>query len=208
MATHARSLGVNIETNSRITALPESGPVIVATSLPAAQNLLGDDSLQWESGRAALLDVGLQCRRGEPFAVFDLDEGGFVERFTSQDPTLAPSRHSLVQGEIPLRVDETKQAGLARLEALMDLAFPQWRDRLTWRREHTAQHRTGALDLPGTTWRDRPAIARGNHIYLAGDMVAAPGLLAEVSINSALLASDLAVGTPRGHHTAHNPQRP
>ncbi len=64
-----------------------------------------------------------------------------------------------------------------------------------WRREHTAQHHTGALDLPGTSWRNHPAVARGNHIYLAADMAAAPGLVAEVSINSALLASDLAVGT-------------
>ena len=41
--------------------------------------------------------------------------------------------------------------------------------------------RTGALDLPGTTWRDRPAVDRGEGVYLAGDCVAAPGLLSEVA---------------------------
>ena len=41
--------------------------------------------------------------------------------------------------------------------------------------------RTGPLDHPGKTWRDRPAVDRGDGVFLAGDMVAAPGLLSEVS---------------------------
>jgi hypothetical protein len=90
-----------------------------------------------------------------------------------------------------LRKGESKTTGLNRLESLYDLAFPEWRDRVTWRREQSANFRTGALDLPGQTWRDRPSVARGDGRYLIGDMVAAPGLLAEVSINSALAASDL-----------------
>ena len=44
------------------------------------------------------------------------------------------------------------------------------------------------MDLPGTSWRDRPAIDRGDDVYLVGDMVAAPGLLAEVSHTAALTA--------------------
>lgn len=189
MERHARSREVQIHTNSRITALPECGKLIVATSLEAARTLLDDDSLQWESGRAALLDVGVRHDRRDPFAVFDFDEGAMIERFSSQDPSLAPRGHELIQGEIPLRQGEAKAAGLNRLESLYDLAFPGWRDRVTWRREQSANYRTGALDLPGQTWRDRPAIARGDDRYLVGDMVAAPGLLAEVSINSALTAS-------------------
>ena len=53
--------------------------------------------------------------------------------------------------------------------------------------------RSGALDLPGTTWRDRPAVARGDDVFLAGDMVAAPGLLSEVTFNSATEAASLAL---------------
>ncbi|MGC1851745.1 MAG: hypothetical protein WA687_04820, partial [Solirubrobacterales bacterium] len=53
--------------------------------------------------------------------------------------------------------------------------------------------RTGPLDRPGTSWRDRPAIDRGDGVYLAGDMVAAPGLLSEVSWASAVEAAELAV---------------
>lgn len=41
--------------------------------------------------------------------------------------------------------------------------------------------RSGALDLPGATWRDRPAVDRGDGVYLVGDCVAAPGLLSEVA---------------------------
>lgn len=203
MATHARSLGICIETNSRITALPTTGPVIVATSLPAARNLLNDNTLTWESGRAALLDIGVRRRRNDPAAVFDLDDGGFCRNHTSQDPSLAPQGHSLIQGQIPLQEGESKDSALHRLEAVFDLAFAGWRDRVTWRREQSAQHRTGALDLPGTTWRDRPAIRRGDDCYLIGDMVAAPGLLAEVSINSALIASTLTTEPTRWRTDRH-----
>ena len=52
--------------------------------------------------------------------------------------------------------------------------------------------RSGALDSPGTTWRDRPAIARGDGVYLCGDQVAAPGCLSEVSFASAIEAGTLA----------------
>ena len=63
--------------------------------------------------------------------------------------------------------------------------------------------RTGALDLPGTTWRDRPAVARGDGVFVAGDWTAAPGLLSEVAFTSAVEASRMAL--PRsaqegGHH--------
>jgi hypothetical protein len=165
MERYARTKGVQIRTSSRVTELPDTGKVIVATSLEAARSLFDDDSLRWESGRAALLDIGLKHDRRDPFAVFDFDEGGMIERFSSQDPTLAPRGHQLIQGQIPLRKGESKTTGLNRLESLYDLAFPEW--------------------------RDRPSVARGDGRYLIGDMVAAPGLLAEVSINSALAASDL-----------------
>jgi hypothetical protein len=57
--------------------------------------------------------------------------------------------------------------------------------------------RSGALDLPGTTWRDRPAIDRGDGSFLCGDQVAAPGCLAEVSFASAIEAGRLALAHAR-----------
>jgi RNA polymerase sigma factor (sigma-70 family) len=60
-----------------------------------------------------------------------------------------------------------------------------------------ADGRTGALDLPGTSWRDRPAVHRGDGVWLAGDQVAVPGLLSEVSVNSALAAARAALAATR-----------
>ncbi|WP_405955954.1 NAD(P)-binding protein [Streptomyces phaeochromogenes] len=196
MAARAWNLGVRVETLARVSELPtEHGPVIVATSLDAARTLLKDSSLTWTSGRTALIDLAIRTRRGDAFAVSDLDAPGWIERFTAQDRTLAPAGEQLLQGQIPIAPHESRADGIARAEELLDLAFPAWRDRVTYRREALANGRTGAVDLPGTSWRDRPRIDRGNDVYLAGDQVAAPGVLSEVSFNSALEAVSLALGT-------------
>src|SRR5439155_25101285 len=188
-----RQLGVAIELASPVDTLPRGRPVIVATELDAARRLLGDDGLRWEGARTALLDVGLERRRGDPFVVSDLDESGWVERYSLPDPSLAPPGHSLLQAQIGLTAGETLEPGVSRIEALLDLAYRDWRSREVWRRRSVVDGRSGALDLPGTTWRDRPAVARGDAVFLAGDMVAAPGLLSEVSFNSAVEAAGLAL---------------
>jgi hypothetical protein len=192
MEARARELGISIELGSRVDRLPEP-PVIVATSLAAARQLLGDDTLHWDSGRTVLLDLGLRRRRGDAFVMSDLDEAGWAEDYAIPDPTVAPPGHSLVQAQMPLRPGEASAAALKRLERLLDLGYPAWQERVTWRRQGLANGRTGALDLPGRTWRDRPAVDRGDGVFLAGDMVAAPGLLSEVSFASALQASHRAL---------------
>ncbi|MEY9992324.1 phytoene dehydrogenase-like protein [Streptomyces sp. V4I8] len=200
MAARAWNLGVRMETLSRVDSLDDldrpasDAPVVVATSLDAACRLLKDDSLTWTSGRTALIDLAVRTRRGDAFAVSDLDETGWLERFTAQDRSLAPAGEQLIQGQIPIAPHESRADGIARAEQLLDLGFPGWRERVTWRRESVASGRTGAVDLPGTSWRDRPAVDRGEGIYLAGDQVAAPGVLSEVSFNSALTAVSLALG--------------
>ncbi|MEU6991635.1 NAD(P)-binding protein [Streptomyces sp. NPDC046465] len=196
MAARAWNMGVRTETLDRVDSLSDiarTGPVVVATSLDSARRILGDESLCWESGRTALVDVAFRSRRGDAFVVSDLDRTGWVERFTAQDRTLAPDGEQLAQAQIPLAPNETKADGVARAEHLLDLGCPGWRERLTWRRASVAGGRTGALDRPGTTWRDRPAIVRGDGVFLAGDQVAAPGMLSEVSFNSAVEAVSLAL---------------
>ncbi len=203
MAARAWNLGVRMETLSRVDSLDDldsrtaGAPVVVATSLDAARRLLKDDSLTWTSGRTALLDLAVRTRRGDAFVVSDLDAPGWLERFTAQDRSLAPTGEQLIQGQIPIAPHETRADGIARAEQLLDLGFPGWRERVTWRRESTANGRTGAVDLPGTSWRDRPAVDRGAGVYLAGDQVAAPGVLSEVSFNSALTAVSLALRPAR-----------
>ncbi|MBR8741871.1 FAD-dependent oxidoreductase [Nocardiopsis sp. MG754419] len=191
LVEQARSRGVRIATRTRVDALPE-GPTIVATSLDAARSLLGDDGLRGESGHTLMVDLGLTRRRGDPFLVFDSDECGYLSRYSLVDPTLAPAGEDLVQAQMPVRPGESRADVRLRLETLLDAALPAWRERSTWRREQMARGRTGALDLPGRTWRDRPAIDRGAGVYLAGDRVAAPGLLGEVALTSAVRAATLA----------------
>ncbi|MFC9970079.1 FAD-dependent oxidoreductase [Spirillospora sp. NPDC127200] len=192
MAARAAELGVRIETGARVDSLPEGGPVVVATDLASAARLLGADDLAWTSGHCALLDVAVRSGRRDRSIVFDLDEGGFSECYTMQDDSIAPAGESLYQLQMPVRSGESHEAARRRLDSFADLVLPGWAGRATFRRTAVAKGRTGALDLPGRTWRDRPAIDRGDGVYLVGDMVAAPGMRGEISINSALRAVRLA----------------
>jgi phytoene dehydrogenase-like protein len=201
VAAHARAVGVRIETNAKVDALP-GGPVILAVDPPAARRLLGDDQLRANGPRVALLDVGLVARRGDPYLIVDLDEAAFVDRFTAVDKTLAPAGHSLVQATVGLRPGEPLEGGVARIEAILDGGYRGWRDREVWRMRAVVSEATGALDLPGSTWRDRPAIRHGEHLWLAGDWVAAPGHLAEVSCTSAIEAARAAHRDARATHVA------
>jgi phytoene dehydrogenase-like protein len=189
---HARSLGVAIVTRERVDVLPNP-PVIVAVELRDARRLLRDESLRWLSGHTVVLDLGLRKRSGDPWIVSDLESSGWIERYSAQDPSLAPAGEQLVQSQMPIRPDETADGAAIRLERLLDSSFEDWRGRVTWRRRQVMDGRSGALDPPGTTWRDRPAIDRGDGIFLCGDQVAAPGCLSEVSFASAIEASTLAV---------------
>ncbi|HXA54169.1 MAG TPA: NAD(P)-binding protein [Solirubrobacteraceae bacterium] len=186
-----RELGVEVHTGHRVDALPEP-PVVIATELHQASALL-NEPLSWKSGNTVCLDVGLARRRGDPWIVSDMDESGWIGRYSSSDRTIAPEGHELIQTQMPIRPGESAEQAGARLERLIDQAVPNWRERETWRRRQVMDARSGALDPPGSTWRERPAVDRGEGVYLAGDMVAAPGLLAEVSWASGLEAARLAL---------------
>lgn len=139
LEARARTLGVRIELGSRVDRLPEP-PVIVATSLDSARQLLGDDSLHWDSGRTLLLDLSLRRRRGDAFVISDLDEAGWAEDYAIPDPTVAPP------GPLPGPGADAAAAGrvirrragapgapagprLSRLAGATDLAAPGSRQR-------------------------------------------------------------------------------
>ncbi len=193
-----RELGVEVETGTRISELPTGSPVILATELDHARELLGDDDLRWQSGSTVCLDLGLRRHRGDPAIVSDLDEAGWIGRYSTTNPSIAPEGEELIQAQMPIRPSESPDQAALRLERLLDSALDDWRSRETWRRRQVMDGRSGALDLPGTTWRDRPAVDRGDGVFLAGDMVAAPGLLCEVSAASAVEASRLALAAAAG----------
>lgn len=161
MAARAWNLGVRMETLSRVDSLDAlggtprksgkgTGPVIVATSLDAARRLLKDDSPTWPSGRIALLDLALRTRRGDPFAISDLDAPGWLERFTAQDHTLAPAGEQLLQGQFPIGPQQSRADGVARAERLLDLGFPGWRERI----RNAPAGRVGA-SMPGLSRLNR-----------------------------------------------------
>ncbi|MBS1869045.1 MAG: NAD(P)-binding protein [Actinobacteria bacterium] len=190
----ARERGVRIETGVRVSELPAEGATIVATELRDARALLGDEALAWPSGRTVALDLGLTGRRA-PFVVWDLDEAGWVETYSKPDRSLAPQGHALVQAQMPLRPGEGADDGERRLEALLDTGFGSggWRERVVFRRRQVLDGRSGALDPVGASWRDRPAVDCGDGVFLCGDSVAAPGLLSDPAVTSALEAARLAV---------------
>jgi hypothetical protein len=190
---------VAIVTGERVDVLPDP-PVIVAVELRDACGLLRDESLRWLSGHTLTIDLGLRESSGDPWVVSDLESAGWIERYSAQDRSLAPAGEQLVQAQMPIRPSESGDGAAKRLERLLDSSYDDWRGRVTWRRRQVMDGRSGALDLPGASWRDRPAIDRGNGIFLCGDQVAAPGCLSEVSFASAIEA-----GTRALQHAGHAP---
>ncbi|HEX6471497.1 MAG TPA: FAD-dependent oxidoreductase [Streptosporangiaceae bacterium] len=189
LAERAAGLGARIRTRIRVPALP-AGPTILATSLAAARQLTGDESLVWPSARVATIDLGLRVADDGPdwFRVIDLDDRIYAARYSLADPGLAPPGHELIQIAAACAPRERKADAERRVRRLLDQSFPGWRAAVRWHRSAMRTNCTGAVDLPGTTWRDRPAVSRGDTLCVATDQSAAPGLLAEVGIAAAQLA--------------------
>jgi hypothetical protein len=118
----------------------------------------------------------------------DLDDRIYAARYSLADPTVAPPGHELVQISAACAPGERKTDAERRVQRLLDQSWPGWRAAVQWHRSSVRTHCTGAIDLPGTTWRDRPAVSRSTALTVATDQSAAPGLLAEVGIAAAQVA--------------------
>ncbi|QIS12308.1 phytoene desaturase family protein [Nocardia arthritidis] len=185
LAERAAELGAHIHTETRVPA-PPTGPTILATSLATARQLTGDKSLTWSSARVATFDLGLRVDNGPAwFRILDVDNRIYVARYSLADSTLAPPGHELVQISAACAPGEGKTDAERRVAELLDLSWPGWRSAVEWQRRAVRTDCTGAIDLPGTTWHDRPAVGRGNALAVATDQSAAPGLLSEVGISAA-----------------------
>lgn len=188
LAGRAASLGAQIRTQTRVPALP-AGRTILATSLAAARRLTGDRALAWPSARVATFDLGLRSGPGPGwFRIMDIDDRIYAARYSLADPGLAPPGHELIQIAAACSPRERKTDAERRVRRLLDQAWPGWRASVQWYRSAVRTHCTGAVDLPGTTWRDRPAVSRGDTLTVATDQSAAPGLFAEIGITAAQLA--------------------
>jgi phytoene dehydrogenase-like protein len=190
LADRAVSIGVQLRTGTRAAALP-TGQTILATSLAAARQLTGDRSLTWPSARVATFDLGLRADAGIVpgwFRVMDTDDRIYAARYSVADHTVAPPGHELIQIAAACSPRERKADAERRVHRLLDQSWPGWRAAVRWQRSCLRTNCTGAIDLPGTTWRDRPAISRSSTLAVATDQSAAPGLLAEAGIAAAQLA--------------------
>lgn len=188
LAERAVSAGVRIQTRTRVESVPP-GPAIIATSLAAARRLAGDGSLVWPGARVATFDLGLRADTGPGwFRVVDLDDRIHAARYSLADPALAPPGHELIQIAAACAPAERKADAASRVPRLLDQAWPGWQAAVQWQRSSLRVDCTGAVDLPGTTWAERPAISRGQRLKVATDQSAAPGLFAEVGIAAAIRA--------------------
>lgn len=203
LADRAAACGVRIKTGDKITAATfPSGPTVVATRLRAASRLLERD-LCWPGGRTALVDVAASPgRRGWPGTVIDirgdLRTCCLIDRMTATFPGLLGRRDAeLFQAQLGISAHTSREAAAARIENTFDQAAVGWRERVVWQRSLIMADATGAVDPPGATWRDRPAIEQGDDRFLAGDAVAAPGMLSEVAVNSGIDAARRALQARR-----------
>ena len=96
-----------------------------------------DESLTWPSGRTVCLDLGLRELRGDPWVVSDLESAGWIERYSAQDPSLAPAGEQLVQGQMPIRPEESEDEAAAASRAICS----------------TCRSRIGASGSPGAAVR-------------------------------------------------------
>lgn len=194
---HACELGVEIHTSSRVSEVTDR-PVVVALGPRAASELLGE-TLKVETSRAALLDVAVGRQRRWPAALLDLDQRVYISRPSASVPDLAPAGQDLIQASAGLQPREGLDEAVKRIESVMDYGFDAWRSREVWRNATLSNGGSGAIDAPGADWRDRPSIDHGGGIYLAGDYVAAPGMLSEMAHNSGVEAASLAAASVADH---------
>ena len=187
LVLRAQALGARLHADALVDELPKP-PVILAIPLARAAGLLHDGTLRWPGARTALLDVAVHAGRRDPYIVWDLDRPAWAETYSHADRTVVPPGQHLIQAQTGLGPSEELADGVAHLEAVLDAAFLGFRDRQTWQRQAKVTDQSGALDPPGASWQDRPAVDRGEGVYLVTDMSAAPGLLSEVSHAAAIKA--------------------
>jgi len=188
LAARAEELGVEIITRSKLSELP-SGPCVVATELSVAARLLDEPDLEAVGPDSALLDIALEKRWNDPTAILDVDNHVYISNFSAGDASVAPNGESLLQGVTGIRPGEEPDVAQERIVAALDAGYKGWRDRVGWKRTGVTHNLVGPSDMPGKTWRDRPAIDRGRGRWLVGSHVAAPGLLAETCFESARTAA-------------------
>jgi phytoene dehydrogenase-like protein len=190
LATHARSVGVEIRLSHHVAELPEA-PVVVATPPRVAERLL-EREIPFRGTSVAILDAGVAGLVKAPFATMDLDERTYVARYSAADDSLAPAGAELIQTSTPVRDGEPREQAARRAREALGRVVSDWEERCLWQRANVVVGGTGAVDRPDFPFESRPEIGQGDGIFLAGDYVQAPGMLSEVAWASGCKAGVLA----------------
>ncbi len=145
--------------------------------------------------KAACLDVALS-RLPQPDARFGLGvDQPFYFSVHSATAQLAPANGALIHVAKYLMTDETTSAKSleAELEQVLDLMQPGWREVLVKRRFMPALTVNHALVTAGTTGRPEVSVPSAAGLFITGDWVGAEGQLADVSVASAVSATQQVV---------------
>ncbi len=189
-------------------ALPFDGVVLAAGDPGEAAKLLGGPAAEalaaYDAARvpvhAACLDLALShLRNPDPPYVLGLDEPVYLS-VHSRYGKLAPAGGALIHAMWYLRDGDDSQAARLRLEALLDLMQPGWRELVVHRRFLPRLEVASALptaETGGLAGRPGPQVPGVGGLFLAGDWVGGEGLLADASFASAEQAADLLVAGVR-----------
>jgi phytoene dehydrogenase-like protein len=183
-------------------AIDASAVVLTAPPEAAAAMVDGADGATLRSWaqrctpvRAACLDVGLS-RAPVPRAVFALgvDEPLYLSVHSAR-ARLAPSGAAMIHVAeyLPPGPSDAK-AVERRLESLLDLIQPGWREVLVERRylpSMTVTHALVTAKEGGSAGRPGPQVPGTGDLFVAGDWVGPEGMLVDASLASAKRAAEL-----------------
>jgi glycine/D-amino acid oxidase-like deaminating enzyme len=204
LSMRARRRGATIRTRAGVRALEPIGDggwsvvlddellladaVVLAVGGPGACAQLLGERMPAPPGPAAevsVLDLGLRSlpRRGRTFGL-GIDEPTYISKHSppgNPDGVLV----SLVRYERGPRV---------ALESVADIVQPGWRERLTFDRFLPRMIAVSAIPTPASGGlAGRPAIDRGDGLFIAGDWVGPDGWLLDAALSSGTAAASGAV---------------
>jgi phytoene dehydrogenase-like protein len=206
LAAKAEATGALLRTRAAVRSL-ERGPagwelrldgetlcadvVIVASGVPEAAAKLLREEAPAAPGPAAelsVLDLGLSSlpRRSRRFAL-GIDQPTYLSRHS-------PPEHR--DGVLLTLASYTREPRPA-LEALADSVQPGWRERIVLERFLPRMVAVSATPTPaGGGLAGRPAVDRGEGLYLAGDWVGPEGWLVDSALASGAAAAAAALRNP------------
>ncbi len=202
LAARAEQAGAGISTRSPVRGLRREGgewlveldggatradAVVLAAGGPAdAASLLGANApvAPGPPAEVSVLDLGLARlpRRGRTFAT-GIEEPTYLSRHSPPDH---PDGVLLSLASYAAQSRET-------LEAMADAVQPGWRDDLRMERFLPRMTPISAIPAPAAGLAGRPAVDRGEGLYLAGDWVGPEGWLVDAAISSGAAAAAAAL---------------